>query len=298
MAIPMPELGAGFYRDEQGGLYPSGLNTPPTSYLNELNTMANQLAQEEELVVLGLGMSMMQNAMSGFTPFTNAADINTALTVINGAIGSNQQRWQNPNSPVWNRGLEQLAAADLGPGDVDVILYHNAWSGPSLPFPEHPEMVKDSFAITMDIIAQLYPNVQIIYLNSRHYGGWNPNSKAPEPWAYEEGWAVKWLIEERINGEIDTPLLAWMAYQWDSTWPESYFVADGLHLSNEGKAASGALWDAHFRTSSYIAPWYLGQPIITPTPTAVPTNSPTPTPTPTAVPTGTVKAQSLKNSKL
>lgn len=284
--LPLPELGSGFYQGEQGGLYPDGLNVPPAAYLAELEAMAAQLAEDDELVVACLGMSMMQNACSGFinNGYASGPDINPALRVINAAIGSKQQNWELVDNRVWEDSKIRLALAGFAPEEVDIVLYHNAWGGPTLPFPDHSLLLLDSLRVTMDNIVYHYPNTQIIYLNSRHYGGWNLDSKSPEPWAYEEGFSYKWLIEERINGEIETPLLAWQAYQWVPTWPESYFIEDGLHLSSEGQAASAAVWAEYFRTTSYIAPWYLDSfiPGETPTPTATTTAVPTETATPTA----------------
>lgn len=287
--VALPELGTGFYKGEQGGLYPDGLNVPPASYLAELEAMAAQLAQDDELVVACLGMSMMQNACSGFinNGYASGANVNPALYVINAAVGSKQQNWELVDHRVWSDSKSRLASVGYVPEDVDVILYHNAWAGPTLPFPDHSLMMMDSLRVTMDNIVYHYPNTQIIYLNSRHYGGWNPDSKSPEPWAYEEGFSYKWLIEERINGEIDTPLLAWQAYQWVPTWPQSFFVEDGLHLSLEGQAASAEVWANFFSTSSYIAPWYLANspPGDPPTPTTTATATSTPTATATSTPT-------------
>lgn len=287
--VPLPELGAGFYKGEQGGLYPDGLNVPPAAYLAELEVMATQLAQDDELVVACLGMSMMQNACGGFIDngYASGPDINPALRVINAAIGSKQQNWEQVDHRVWSDSKIRLLSAGFAPEEVDIVLYHNAWGGPTLPFPDHSLLMLDSLRVTMDNIVYHYPNTQIIYLNSRHYGGWNADSKSPEPWAYEEGFSYKWLIAERINEEIDTPLLAWQAYQWIPTWPQSFFIEDGLHLSLEGQAASAEVWANFFSTSSYMSPWYLVDAppgdLSTPTPTAT-SIPPTMTPSPTATP--------------
>lgn len=306
--ITLPQID--FYMGEQGGLYPGGLNTPPAAYLAQLGALATDLADDDQLVVMGLGMSMMQNALAGFGPFLNEPEVNDNLVLINGAIGSNQQRWEDPNYWGWNVGMQALAGAGLTAADVRVVLYHNSWSGPSGTFPEYAEMVRDSFAITMGIIQDKYPNVDLILVNSRHYGGWNDDSKQPEPFAFWEGFSVKWLIEDRISCVSDCgALLAWNAYQWNTwpssfglpdgtIWPENYFVADGLHLSQAGQAVSGELWHEYLSGTSFTAAWYLDAPPATPTPTATatetatPTQTATPTETPTATPTATATATS------
>lgn len=302
-AVTLPQIGTDLYSGEQGGLYPDGQNAPPPAYLAELEALAADLADDEQLVVLGLGMSMMQNAMSGWMPFAAGPGTNPNMIVINGAIGSNQQRWADPDNTVWGRGPMMLSQAGLTAADVDIVLYHNSWSGPSGTFPGYAQMVQASFELTNQHIADKYPNTQLILMNGRHYGGWNDNSKQPEPFAFWESFSVKWLIEERINCTADCgPLVAWNAYQWNAwpasyglpdgtLWPQNYFVADGLHLSQAGQQVSGELWHDYLSSTSFTAVWYLDAPPPTATPTATATvtftPSPTATPTDTATPTPT-----------
>src|SRR5712692_11758041 len=64
--IPLTELGAGGYRDEDGGLYPGGKNTPPKSHLDAGLALARKIvpldaegrpAAEGKIVFLTIGMS-------------------------------------------------------------------------------------------------------------------------------------------------------------------------------------------------------------------------------------------------
>jgi hypothetical protein len=70
-------------------------------------------------------------------------------------------------------------------------------------------------------LQQRYPNIKIVYLSSRTYGGYASTDLNPEPFAYQSGFAVKWLIEEQINGSAElnfdpakgamkAPWLAWV----------------------------------------------------------------------------------------
>jgi hypothetical protein len=231
-------------------------------------------------------MSMQQNASQGFINggYTSGSGINPAFRFVNGAIGSKQQNWVDPNNSVWNRGTQALGSSGLSANDVDVVFYHNAWAGPSsLPFPDHAVNMKESAQITMGIIQDKYPNVQMILVANRHYA-LSPTSKHPEPFAYEEGFSWKWLIEDRINCTVDCGVpIAWYAEEWVPDWashPE-YYMSDGLHLVGAGQLASAAIWYSYMSTLSYIAPWYLSEPV----PTATPSNTPLPTDTPTVTPT-------------
>ena len=291
-AVPLDILCGDTYNGEAGCLYP-GSNTPPTAYAAELQAVADDLANDSQVVVLSLGMSMQQNANSGFinggwasgtTPAGTA--VNSAFRFVNGARGSKQQNWVDPNNSVWQQGLTALAQQGLSANDVDVVLYHNAWAGPSsLPFPDHAVNMKNSAAITMGIIQDKYPNAQMILVANRHYA-LSPDSKHPEPYAYEEGFSWKWLIEDRINCTANCGVpVAWYALEWDSDWanhPE-YYMSDGLHLVGAGQLASAEIWYSWLSTLPYIAPWYL----VGPVPTATPTETPGPTNTPTLTPTPT-----------
>ena len=302
-AVPLPDLCGDTYYGQAGCLYP-GSNEPPAAYAAELDAVAATLANDSQVVVLTLGMSMQQNATNGFltagyasgtTPAGTA--VNPNFLMLNGAIGSKQQNWIDPNNTVWDRGTQVLGSAGLNAAAVDVVFYHNAWAGPSSePFPQHAQTMLASLEVTMGIIRDKYPNAQMILVTNRHYA-LSPDSKHPEPFAYEEGFSWKWLIENRINCTADCgPVIAWLTNQWVPDWvnhPE-YYVTDGLHLSpgpGGGQWASAELWYGAMSTTSYIAPWYLAQPAPTPTPTGTPSPSNTPTitatPTETAVPAET-----------
>src|SRR5205814_6047548 len=56
-----------------------------------------------------------------------------------------------------------------------------------------------------DVVRSLrarYPNLQLIFFNSRTFGGWHKvMSGNPEPYCYESGLAMKWAIEAQIAQE-------------------------------------------------------------------------------------------------
>lgn len=248
-------------------------------YQSELDAMAAELAQDNQLVIVGIGPSIMQNSINGFMPFLGQA--NPDIVFVDGSLGSNQQRFENPDYFGWNVGINRLPPG-LTAADVDIVFYYNALTGPSGTMEEYAQTAADSYQITYQIISQKYPNVRLILQNSQHYAGWCGACKAPEPYAYWQRYAVDELIRRRADGEIAGPLIAWNAYQWDDTWP-AYYFSDGLHLSGLGQQATGQLWHDFLSTASYTAPWYTGQPAPTATPTngtAVSTNAPTTTPTP------------------
>lgn len=75
-----------------------------------------------------------------------------------------------------------------------------------------------------------WPNLKVAFLTSRIYAGYATDDLNPEPYAYEYGFSVKWLIEAQINqirtGTVDTvagdlnyakntvPWVSWGPYIW------------------------------------------------------------------------------------
>ena len=276
------------------GSWAAGVFADEASYQSELDQMAISLSSDSELVIVGIGPSIMQNSITGFVPFLSSPEVNDNIIFVDGSLGSNQQRFENPDYFGWDVGINRLPNG-LTAADVDIVFYYNALTNPTGTQSEYTQTAADSYEITYGIIADKYPNVQMILHSSQHYAGWCGQCKAPEPYAYYQKFAVDELIRRRIDGEISGPLLARNAYQWDSTWPQNYYT-DGLHLSNLGQTATGQLWHDYLSVTSFTAPWYLDGTAPTATPgatgtatvTAVPSNTPTPTETGTPGATPTV----------
>lgn len=97
------------------------------------------------------------------------------------------------------------------------------------------------------MLGDRFPNLQLAYLSSRSYGGYATSPLNPEPFAFESGFSVKWLIERQIDGDpalnfdaargpVEAPWLAWGPYIWaDGANPR----ADGLSYTRADFAADG-----------------------------------------------------------
>ncbi|HKS81042.1 MAG TPA: hypothetical protein VJR23_06010 [Candidatus Acidoferrales bacterium] len=143
---------------------------------------------------------------------------------------------------------------------------------------------------------QRWPNLKMVFLTSRIYAGYAlPSAGSPEPYAYETGFAVQWLIEAQIvqmrTGVIDpiagdlnyndgtAPWLAWGPYFWaDGPNPRSDglvwcdgalspnppcngevdFEADGQHPTSVNKQVNMML--NFFLNSPYTKPWFSATP--------------------------------------
>ena len=280
-AVRLTDLCAGgdTYLGEEGCLYPDS-NLPLPGYLAQLENVDCFDPVSGKTIIVVIGMSMAQNALTGWLQFTNRPEVNDNLVIIDGTLGSNQQRFQDPDYFGWGTGLSRLTAAGYTASQVKCVIYHNAWSGPSsLGFPAHAINMLNSLETTMNIMPTKYPSVEAIYVTNRHYG-LSPSSKHPEPYSFEEGFSWKWLVENRINCTANCgPLIAWFADEWFESWsthPE-YYCTDGLHLCGAGLTASGQIWHDSLSALSYTS-WYLD--VSTPTPTPSSTFTPMPTNTP------------------
>lgn len=304
--VRMEEGPTGFY----GGLYPDGENSRPpqheaaglaaASQIEPLN-QAGQADAAGRIVMISVGMS---NAAMEFNRFVSLArddpDRNPALRVINGAQpGRVTSYWLDPEAEAWDYVDQQLTDFGLSPLQVQVAWVKNVRTGSGL-FPEKAQDLQEDLAIIVRNLKIRYPNIKIAYLSSRtrSYTYWNGLS--PEPAAFESGFAVKWLIEQQIEGDpelnfdarlgpVVAPFLSWGPYLWidgqnersdGRVWLHEDMAPDCTHPSDAGvEKVAEQLW-TFFKTDSTARGWYLADagPSPTPSPTAPP--SPTPDATP------------------
>ena len=111
-----------------------------------------------------------------------------------------------------------------------------------------------------------YPNLKIIYVSSRSYAGYSTDeNRAPEPSPYETGFAVKWLVEDAMNGLIPGPWVGWGPYLWTDgvharsdglTWQCADLQDDGLHPTASGTQKTTSLWLNLLHSDPTATPWY------------------------------------------
>src|SRR5262249_44212310 len=135
----------------------------------------------------------------------------------------------------------------------------------------------DQFFRILQIIKQKLPNVRLCYMTSRIYAGYASSTLNPEPYAYENGFAVKQVIARQLagdpglnydpaNGAVVAPWVAWGPYLWADgmnarsdglTWACTEFRAsDGTHPGPEGQAKVADSLLAFVRADETAAPWY------------------------------------------
>jgi hypothetical protein len=302
--VPLPDLGAGLYLGQYpGGLYPFGANVPPFGHTQNGLAKSAQIqprrpsgvpAADGRYVLLSIGMSNTTQEFCGGTtcrPWSfggqaaaEAAVNHTWLEIVDGAAGGQTAgTWDSPTDTNYDRVRDQrLMPRGLSEAQVQAAWVKVANAGPTVSLP----------AANADAFVQLgqlgniaralktrYPNMQQAYFSSRIYAGYASTSLNPEPYAYEAGFAVKWVIEAQIRqlvqGTIDpiagdlslnvAPWLAWGAYLWaDGTTPNAFgmiwncddFEADGTHPSQSGETKVGAALLNFFVNSPFSRDWF------------------------------------------
>jgi len=120
----------------------------------------------------------------------------------------------------------------------------------------------------VEILSTKFAQLKLVYVSSRIYGGYSETDLSPEPIAYESAFAVKWLIEERINNsgpDSSVPWVSWGPYLWADgltprsdglTWERSDFGPDGVHPSAQGVLKVATMLLEFFQNGTTTKPWF------------------------------------------
>lgn len=290
--VPITELPPALYQGFEAGLYPAGSNTPPTAHADAAidaslqvvprNAAGEPDAAEGKIVMISIGMS---NTTHEFSLFERGEDQNAGrnarLLILNtGFGGQTASTIANPAAPYWTTVTGRVAAAGASNAQVQVAWLKEANSNPTDPFPGHALTLESNLKDIARNLHDLFPNLRIVYLSSRIYGGYATGTLNPEPYAYESAYSVKWAIEDQINGDpglnfdpdlgpVEAPVMLWGPYLWADgltprgdglTWQLSDFEADGVHPAASGEAKVGLLLSQFFAADPSARAWFDARP--------------------------------------
>ena len=292
---PLGELGRAEYRGFPGGLYPDGKNERPAAHETLGLSLARQVrplgpdgrpADDGRIVLLTIGMSNTSQSTQGFqAALAGEPARNPGLVLINGAQGGmTAARIQNPEdgasgTQYWSVVDDRLKQGGVTRAQVQAAWIKQADAGPAQGFPGYARTLQAELARIVTLLPGRFPNLKLVYLSSRTYGGYATTRLNPEPYAYESGFAVKWLIEQQLKGEpslncdpakgpIRAPWLSWGPYLWANgerrradgfSYTRADFVQDGTHQSRSGQQKVGELLLRFFKTDSTARGWFGGQ---------------------------------------
>jgi hypothetical protein len=267
--VPLTDMGRRRYRGFRGGLYPAGRNRPSIDYLRKGLAAARQVRPiDGKIVLLSIGMS---NATAEFSAFKRVADRDPAksptLTIVDGAQDGWDAERMKSDPTYWDSVDARLIAAGVSAKQVQAVWLKEAIAGEDRRFP------KDARALQADLRAIIrsmhvrYPNLRLIYLSSRTYGGYAITGLNPEPAAYDSGYAVRGVIQDRMSGKLKGPWLGWGPYLWTDglrgrsdgmVWACQDVDDDGTHPSKTGVQKVVTLLTAFFKTDPTARRWFVG----------------------------------------
>lgn len=265
---PLTDMGRVRYRGQLGGLYPAGANKPTARHLRRGLTAARRVRPiRGRIGVVGVGMS---NAMSEFGAFARAAKqdprVDPSLTFVEGPGGGwDAVRISKPGARYWSVLNARLRKARVQPGQVQVVWIKQAIAGEDRPFPQDARMLQAHLRSIVRILSTRFPNLRLVYLSSRTYAGYAISHLNPEPFAYESGFAAKWLVQENIQARLPKVWVGWGPYLWTDgtagrrdglTWECADVLEDGTHPSPSGVRKVSRLLLDFFTADPTAKPWF------------------------------------------
>lgn len=299
VSLPLTDLGDQFYvrisetmtstvTNQTGGLYPGGSNVRPPAHtaagraiartVVPLDTTGQPDPVDGKITMISVGMS---NTAAEFREFRLAAladpNLNPRLVLVNGATaGRTAEYWTDPYTDTWHLVNDRLALAGVTPAQVQVAWVKLTRTGGGN-FPDKPQQLQTDLGDVARALRVRYPNIKLVYFSSRtrSYTYWNGLS--PEPAAFETGFAVKWLLEQQLQGDLAlnfdpaqgpvvSPWLSWGAYLWidglnprsdGRVWPQTDLVPDCTHPSDSGEDKVAEQLLEFFKTDVTTRCWFL-----------------------------------------
>ena len=296
---PLTDLvGDSQYKGQNGGLYGGGKNQPPEKHRQAAIRIAKNVqplnaegkpSSNGKIVLISVGMSNTTQEFRTFMTLANRDEQKSPLVVlVDGAQGGMEaSAWANPERArqmrrpdPWSVLDQRLKEAGFSAQQVQVAWIKQARANPASlgEFPQHAQELRDNMAVIVQKLKQRFPNLGIAYLSSRIYAGYAVTPLNPEPYAYESAFAVRWLIQDQIEGkkhvnadptrgEVKAPLLLWGPYLWadgvkgrkgdDLIWNREDLAGDGTHPSPSGQRKVAESLLRFFTTDATAKPWFL-----------------------------------------
>lgn len=278
------------YQGQDGGLYGGGRNVPTAEHQRAAEAALTRIrpldarGKPSADGTIGFISISMSNATQEFSMFVRLANADEAksphVQLVDCAQGGQAMaEWADPLARPWEAAMQRLRSADLAPSQVQVAWIKLANKAPRGNLEDHGRRLQqDTEAVIRNARAK-FPNLQIAYLSSRIYGGWSGGSLNPEPYAYESGFVVRWLIQDQAagsaglnhdatRGDVKAPVLLWGPYLWADgvrarksdglTWPRADLGPDGTHPSDSGREKVARLILDFCKANPLAAPWFCG----------------------------------------
>jgi hypothetical protein len=221
---PLGELGGAAYQGLAGGHYPGGEDMPAPhreAGLARARAVApldveGKPSDHGKIVLLSIGMSntalefcSTRRGQCAPESFVGQAEADPevraqALALVDGALGGKTaSAWDEPTDATYDVVRRtRLEPRGLSERQVQVVWLKEANPGPRASLPAADADARRLSAALADVVRAArahYPNLALVFVSNRIYGGYARTPLNPEPFAYESGFAVKWLVEAQIQ---------------------------------------------------------------------------------------------------
>lgn len=286
---PLTEMTADdSYHGEEGGLYGGGKNVPPADHQAAAKIEIAQIvprdsdgkpSPEGKIGLISISMSNWTQEFSMFKQIADRdPDKSPRVTIVDCAQGGQTMaRWADASANPWSVAEQRLIQAGVTAAQVQVAWIKIANAGPTGELEQHgKELQRDTIAVLQNAHAR-FPNLRIVYLESRIFAGFGNTPLNPEPYAYEGAFVVRWLIQAQIKGDkelnfdpgrgaVKSPLLLWGAYLWADgvqprqsdglVWKREDLRDDGTHPSDSGRRKVAELLLKFCKTDGNVKGWF------------------------------------------
>jgi hypothetical protein len=231
-------------------------------------------------VFLSIGMSETQQVFTQFV-FDAVPDpsLNPHMVVINGAQDAIiASEWADINFGTWSTITNfLLPQAGLSANQV-VAAWVKSLDSPKGTFPASEIPSQADLETIAQNLHTLFPNLKLAYFSPIIYGGYVGNgTQQNEPYPYQGGFAIKWAIEDQINGNsnlnfdpnlgpVMAPWMSWGSYDWANglvgrsdglIWACTDYK-DGVHPSQpQGREKDANLLLNFMKTDDTARLWFL-----------------------------------------
>lgn len=310
--VPLLDMnGVAYLGTYEGGLYPEGKNEIPDAHYQAGVEIARQIEPlnlqgqpdpNGKIIMTSVGMSNTSSMFCGVADpndpckqgtfmsrfLDNQSTYNANLVLIDGADpGKTAEKWEIADDATYRRVLDE-ELEPFGHSELQVqvawINLTNARPSVSLPDPAADAVyLKEQYGNILRALKERYPNLKMVFFSSRLFAGYATTDLNPEPYAYETGFAVKWVLEAQINqmhqehapidnvaGDLNystvAPWAAWGPYLWANGeeprqdgvfWVPDDFKDDGTHPARFGIEKVGDLLFDYFQNSGLTRCWFM-----------------------------------------
>ncbi|HVM77251.1 MAG TPA: hypothetical protein VMU07_03815 [Candidatus Paceibacterota bacterium] len=314
--VPLTDFAPGEkYLGAFDGFLYDGTNTMPAAHAADGMRFASEIQPLDvngnpspagKIVVVGIGMSNWTIELCNMLPRTNQ-DCNpgsfiyqtehdptvnhTNLVIVDCAQGSQvAAKWLDDSKGNYAACVQILSSEGLSAKQVQVILFKDADPQPKYSLASSTQCTANSaidaciYEREVGNIARFakmqFPNVKQMFVHTRIYAGYATTNLNPEPFAYEYGFANKWLVAAQIDqiagapidpvaGDLSyavAPWIAWGPYFWADgnsprsdglAWiPSDYNTADYTHPNIANGVPKVASLMMQFYAASPFTPWF------------------------------------------